>query len=114
NNPEYQVACYITSVSMIFNKVKSNIIKSEYPLDWFNNWIEKHEKRNDNDEELDLSFEVDYDLSSSMKQLGGLARNLFNGYKDFNLMDCIGVLDDKHLPVVKSAIDIRLGILLGR
>jgi len=51
---------------------------------------------------------VNYDLSSSMQQMGRLALNLWGGYERFNLMDCLGSVDDINLLVVKQAIDIRI------
>lgn len=112
---EYQVSCYITSVPMIFLKIQDKISDYEYPLDWlvYYQMKEEHEEGNIEDDlddfELQMLEKVDYDLTFSMKQLGRLGLNLFNGYDYFNLMDCINSLDDKHVFVLKTAIDIRTG-----
>jgi len=114
-DPEYQSACYISALPMIFNKFKGEINQYDTPLDWIINWQMKHfeqgEDELDEDYEERTQVDVSYDLTSSMQQLGQLGLNLFNSYDYFNMMDCLNSLDDKNVKVFKAAIDIRLGIL---
>jgi hypothetical protein len=44
-----------------------------------------------------------------MVQLGKFTLNMWNSYDHFNLMDCIGSLDENNYNVLKCAIDMRLG-----
>lgn len=113
---ERQVGCYISAVPMIFFKIKDKISDYKYPLDWlvYFQMKEDYEEGNIDEDELDdfekyMIEKVDYHLTFSMKQLGRLGLNLFNGYDNFNLMDCINSLDDKNIFVLKTAIDVRLG-----
>lgn len=112
---EYQSACYISSLPMLFNKFKNEIQDYDVPTDWIIKWQMKYLKQDDNetDEEYEERTHIDvtFDLTSSMQHLGKLALNLFNGYEYFNLMDCLSSLDDNNVKVLKSAIDIRLGAL---
>ena len=113
NNPEYKVACYITSVPIIFEKIKDYIGTSDTPVEWIWDWEWAHTLSKlpeyAEDEEPEES-EIPYDLTSSMVQLGKLALNLWNGYEHFNLMRCIEVLDEEHYKIVKCAMDMRIGI----
>lgn len=85
------------------------------PLDWFIDWQKKNyqqeadETDEDYQERVEEANYVDYDLTSSMQQLGKLGLNLWNGYDYFNLMDCLGSLDGNNIKVLKTAIDVRLG-----
>lgn len=115
---EYQSACYVSSMPLLFSKFEKEVESYDTPLDWIINWQmkylpqEEHESDEAFEERTDIG--VDYDLTSSMQQLGNLALNLFNGYDYFNLMDCLGSLDDKNVEVLKIAIDVRLGHYKGQ
>src|SRR5699024_10454183 len=102
---EYQTACYISALPVLFFKFKNEIQRYETPLEWFINWQMKYLEQSDDetDEEYEerQQIHIDYDLTSSMQQLGALALNLFNGYDHFNLMDCIESLDDENVQVLK-------------
>jgi len=117
HSPEYQSACYISATPMLYDKFKHEIHNYNSPLQWILMYQNKFLPREDN--ESDESYDertqlgIDFDLTYSMKQLGCLALNLFNGYKHFNLMDCLSSLDDKHVDVLKVAIDVRLGAYKG-
>jgi len=81
---EYQTACYISALPVLFFKFKNEIQRYETPLEWFINWQMKYLEQSDDetDEEYEerQQIHIDYDLTSSMQQLGALALNLFNGY----------------------------------
>ena len=115
---EYQSACYISSIPMIFYKFSDKLDDYDSPLDWIINWQMKNHFKDENETEEEyqerIQVEVDYNLTSSMIQLGRLALNLFNGYEYFNLMDCLGSLDDNNVEVLKTAIDVRLGHYKGQ
>lgn len=115
---EYQSACYISSIPMLFDKFDTELDDYDSPLDWIINWQMKNLPQED-DETLEsyeerIQTEIDYDLTSSMQQLGCLALNLFNGYEYFNLMHCLGSLDDNNVEALKVAIDVRLGFYKGQ
>lgn len=116
NDPEYQSVCYISALPMLFYKFEDEIQGYDVPAEWIIKWQMKYLKQeeDESDEEYEerTSVDVNYDLTSSMQQLGKLALNLFNGYEYFNLMDCLGSLDDINVKVLKSAIDVRLGALM--
>jgi len=115
DDPEYRSACYISAVPMLFYKYEDYIDDMATPLDWFIDWQKKNyqQEEDESDEDYQERVEeanyVDYDLTSSMQQLGKLGLNLWNGYDYFNLMDCLGALDSDNIKVLKTAIDIRLG-----
>lgn len=115
---EYQSACYISSLPVLFSKFEDEIEEYQSPVDWIVNWqmknLPKEDDESDEAYEERSSVEVDYDLTNSMQQLGCFALNLFNGYEYFNLMDCLNALDDKHVEVLKVAIDVRLGVYKGQ
>lgn len=102
-NSEYVSASYILAVPMIFDSVTKDINLLETPVDWIYEWESKY-----GPQPLDNAKKPDFDLSSSMVQLGRLALNLWNGYDHFNLMRCLAVLDEANYEVVKTAMDIRL------
>lgn len=109
-NREYQTACYILAVPMIFEKVEQYIGLFENPVDWIWRWewkntLSKLEEFQDDSEE---NSDIPYDLTGSMVQLGKLALNLWNGYEHFNLMNCIASLDSEHFEVLKCALDMRM------
>lgn len=110
---EYQAACYVSSIPLVFYKFEKHLDKFSSPVDWIINWNSRYLQQFDDetDEEYQerMSVIVDYDLTPSMQHLGKLALNLWNGYEYFNLMDCLESVDDLHYQVVKSAIDIRMG-----
>lgn len=110
---EYQSACYISATPFIFRKIEDKVSHFSSPVRWIYNWEDRYLPKQDDetDEEYEerMNIEVDYDLTSSMQQLGKLALNLWNGYEDFNLMDCLGSVDHENFLVVKQAIDIRTG-----
>lgn len=89
---EYLQACYILALPTLFVKFKNVWHNYVYPTTWM--W-----------EYLDGCSAVD--LSSGMIQLGKLSLNLWNGYKGFNLMDCLSTLDDELYKVAIQAIHIR-------
>lgn len=113
-NLEYQSACYISALPMLFYKFKDELQDYDTPIDWMFNWQMKYEEQDEteSDEEYHkrTNVKMDFDLTPSMQHLGKLALNLFNGYNYFNLMDCLALLDDDGVRVLKSAIDIRLGV----
>lgn len=115
---EYQGACYISALPMLFSKFKNEIEGYETPLEWIINWQMKNHFKDEEETEEEyqerIQVEVNYDLTSSMIQMGRLALNLFNGYEYFNLMDCLNSLDNKNVEVLKTAIDIRLGEYKGQ
>lgn len=110
-NPEYQAACYISSLPWIFDKFKKQLSSISIPVEWIINWEDKYlPKQNETDQEYRnrSNIEIDYDLTHSMQQMGKLALNLWNGYDYFNLMDCLSVVDDRNFQAIKQAIDIRM------
>jgi len=115
SDPEYQSACYISALPMLFYKFEEEIQDYDVPTEWIIKWQMKYleQEENESDEEYEerTNIDVNFDLTSSMQHLGKLALNLFNGYEYFNLMDCLSSLDDENVKVLKSAIDIRLGLL---
>lgn len=110
NNSEYKSACYILAVPMIFNKFQSNLGELESPISWILQW-ENQFKLTDEEKIFENYEPPKFDLTNSMVQLGKLAFNLWNGYDDFNLLDCISKLDAAHYPVVKTAMDIRMKVI---
>jgi hypothetical protein len=110
NNLEYQTACYILAVPMIFEKVEQYIGLFENPVDWIWRWewkytLSKLDKFKDEPEE---EIEIPYDLTGSMVQLGKFALNMWNSYEHFNLMDCIASLDGENYTALKCAMDMRM------
>lgn len=105
---EYRAACYILAAPMIFEKFENQLATFYSPVSWIVAW-ENYYTLADKDELDDAPPQPDYDLTSSMIQLGKLALNLWNGYKYFNLMDCLAVLDDAHYQLYKWGVDVRLG-----
>lgn len=114
NDLEYKSACYITAVPMIFSKIDDVVHGFESPLDWITDYHSKYMKQfnDESNEEYEerINVNVEYDLTFSMQELGRLGLNLFNGYDHFNLMSCIKTLDEENILVLKTAIDIRLGL----
>jgi hypothetical protein len=118
-DPEYMTACYIMSIPMIFDKVGQQIGEYEQPTDWilkYFDWREEYQEewRNDDEDQSSPEYEAwlerqPFDLTNSMIQLGRLALNLWNGYSEFNLLDCMNSLDDKHYLALICAINIRRG-----
>lgn len=102
SSKEYQAACYIHALPMIFYKFEYYINDFSSPVEWIYRWEEQ--------QFFDIleDVELEYDLSSSMLHLGRLALNLWNGYEHFNLMDCLNNVDDENFLVVKQAIEIRM------
>lgn len=121
DNTEYLSACYILAVPMIFNKIESSVNNYRYPTDWIWNylsWQEEYKKDWERYDRYGDKLHPEYeawidrkpmDLSNSMVQLGKFSLNLWNSYDDFNLMDCLGGLDEKNYNVLKCAIAIRMG-----
>jgi len=107
---EYQAACYIFATPMIFSKFEDMEFTS--PVRWIYDWEDKYlpQGTDETDEAYEerTSVEANYDLSSSMQQMGRLALNLWGGYERFNLRDCLASVDDKNILVVRQAIDIRI------
>lgn len=107
---EYQAACYIFATPMIFSKFEDMEFSS--PVRWIYDWEDKYlpQGTDETDEAYEerTNIEANYDLSSSMQQMGKLALNLWGGYEHFNLMDCLASVDDKNILVVRQAIDIRI------
>lgn len=120
NDTEYQSACYIAATPMIFYKYEEHLNKFDTPVSWIIDWQcknypqEEDENLEEYQERVEQGMYVDYDLTSSMHQMGKLALNLWNGYEYFNLMDCLGSLDDKNYQIVRCAIDIRMGFFKGQ
>ncbi|MEC0273101.1 DUF2538 family protein [Peribacillus frigoritolerans] len=90
NDTEQQTACYILSAPMIFQKVERYLGSFETPIDWIWFWeykytLSKLPDYKDSGEPQD----VPYDLTGSMVQLGKFSLNMWNGYKHFNLYDCM-------------------------
>lgn len=107
---EYQSACYILSVPMIFEKVENVYLDFESPVSWIWQWEWYYTiSQQKGYEEEDRGKEPAIDLTSSMVQLGKFALNMWNGYDNFNLRNCISTLDSEHYEVLKCAIDIRMG-----
>lgn len=111
SNTEYKSACYILSVPMIFEKVEHLIPTYEMPVDWIWRWETAYNNELRESLEITQKLSVDYDLTSSMVGMGRLALNLWNGYRYFNLLDCISNLDTENYSVVKCVIDIRMRIV---
>lgn len=105
SSPEYVAACYILAVPMIFEKVVNDIGHWKSPVGWIYEWEDKY-----GTQPLDDAEKPDFDLSSSMVQMGRLALNLWNGYEHFNLMNCLAVIDETKYEIVKTAINIRMEI----
>ncbi|PEA53855.1 hypothetical protein CON64_16650 [Bacillus pseudomycoides] len=84
---------------------------AEEPVDWIWRWewrytlLQLEEYKEYKNEE---SFEIPYDLTNSIVQLGKFSLNMWNSYEHFNLMDCIARLDEKNYKVLKCAIDMRM------
>ena len=97
----YQVACYFTGLPLIYENVRySKSMESKNPC----TWIFKYEK-DPND--------VDFDLTSSMVQIGRIMLNLWNGYEGANLSRCLDVLDHDHFIALITAIHIKRGYYKG-
>lgn len=109
NDTEQRTACYILSVPMIFQKVEKYLGSFETPIDWIWFWEYKYtlSKLPDNKDSGEPQ-DVPYDLTGSMVQLGKFSLNMWNGYKHFNLYDCMNSLDEKHYKVLKCAMDMRI------
>lgn len=100
-NKEYQAACYVSAVPLIFGKFDDKLCEFSNPLEWIFKWENQMQR------EEQINAIVDYDLTPSMQQLGKLALHLWNGYEHFNLMDCLNRVDDENFLVVEQAIAIR-------
>lgn len=108
---EYCAATYILALPIIFEKFKTMYENFESPVTWIADYEYKY---NDNVAKLfELSQDerdailIDYDLTSSMQHLGRLAMHLFNGYKEFHMLDCISSLDIDHYYAFTQALTIR-------
>ncbi|MCC2252153.1 DUF2538 family protein [Virgibacillus sp. AGTR] len=117
---EYEAACYILSVPIIFDKVEDHINDFEFPAEWILNYLYWQDEYNKEWDDHGDSLHPDhdawierkpYDLTNSMIQLGKLALNLWTSYDDFNLMDCLKSLDEDNIRVARCAIDLRIGFL---
>lgn len=117
---EYQVACYIAAIPMIFYKFEEHLNDLDTPVSWIINWQSKYLPKDDDEtdeeyqERINMAETVNYDLTESMQHLGKLALNLWNGYEYFNLMACLRSIDDENYMIVKCAMDIRMGLLKGQ
>jgi hypothetical protein len=125
---EYQAACYILSVPMIYHKVEHLINVFEKPVDWIWRYLKWDEEYNEDwetyrkyrdDDKLHPDYEAwidrkPFDLTGSMINLGRFSLNLWNSSNESNLMNCIGSLDNHHFNVLKCAIDMRMGKYRGR
>ncbi len=118
---EYQVACYVSAAPFLFYKFADKLYEFDTPLDWILNWQMKYEPQMEDESDEDYKNRkqegeafVNYDLTPSMQQMGEFALNLFNGYKYFNLMNCIGSLDEINYRMFKCALDVRLGYYRGQ
>jgi hypothetical protein len=112
SNLEYQIACYILAVPMIFEKVEKHIGLFEYPISWIWAWEWKYTLSKLDEYKDDLEGEeeeIPYDLTGSMVQLGKFTLNMWNSYEQFNLMNCIASLDEDNYKVLKCAMDMRMG-----
>jgi hypothetical protein len=107
---EYQTACYILAVPMIFEKVEPYIGLFENPVDWIWQWEWKNTLSKLPEYQEEEPADLPYDLTGSMVQLGKFALNMWNGYEHFNLMDSIASLDSENYNVLKCAMDMRLGL----
>jgi hypothetical protein len=125
---EYQSACYILSVPMIFHKVEHLINDFEKPVDWiwrYLKWSEQHKEewaryskrhgyeKDHPDYEMWIANKP-FDLSGSMVALGKFSLNLWNDSNESNLMRCLGVLDANNFNVLMCAIYMRMGKYKGR
>jgi len=72
---EYQAACYVAAVPLLFEKFEDQLCEFSNPVEWIFNWENQGEQ---------INPIADYDLTPSMQQLGKLAMNLWNGYEHFN------------------------------
>lgn len=114
-NTEYLTACYILAVPVIFEKVGHMITEFKTPVDWIWRWewrytlskLPEYQEDQEEDEELP---EIPYDLTGSMVGLGRFALNMWNSYEHFNLMNCMGRLDEENYRVLKCAMDMRMGV----
>lgn len=114
NDVEYDTACYITAVPMIFDEVSNYILgEAESPVDWIYAWedgcLPQYDDEFDHEFEERKDEKLPFDLTGSMVELGRLALNLWNGYKKANLLDCINSVDEEHFQVILTAIKIRNG-----
>lgn len=111
SNLEYQTACYILAVPLIYKKVEKLIDDFKYPVDWIWRWEYKYTLPNDTNycHKGDDVKKPPYDLTNSMVQLGKLALNMWNGYEHFNLLNCITRLDNDNYRVAMCAINMRMG-----
>ena len=91
---KYKTACYILSIPIIFNRVGKDLEYFETPIDWIYSYLEKGNPRG-------------YELNEKIIQLGKLSLNLWDGYSNFNLVNCMAVLDDMYFEVFKKAIEMR-------
>lgn len=108
---EYQVACYITAVPMLFDKTGNEM---NHPLTWILDYERKYvipQYDDESDEEYAerKNIVIEQDYTNSMLDLGRLALHLFNGY-EFSLLDCMTRVDQQHYKVIKCAMDIRMGL----
>src|SRR5699024_7040483 len=74
SDPEYQSACYISALPMLFYKFKDEIYDYDVPVRWIIKWLIKYvEKQHDESDQEYLERtqgEVNFDLTSSMQHLG--------------------------------------------
>lgn len=113
SSTEYQAACYISAIPLVFYKFEKHIGEFGSPVDWIINWncryLSQFEDETDEEYQERINISVDYDLTNSMQQLGRLALNLWNGYEHFNLMDSLDSVDEVYYQIIKQAMDIRMG-----
>jgi hypothetical protein len=113
-NTEYMTACYIIAVPMIWEKIRKLLDDFDTPVDWIWRYEWKHtlsklpEYQDDSENEEEETL-VPYDLTGSMVHLGRFALNMWNSYEHFNLMNCIGSLDEENYNILRCAMEMRMG-----
>lgn len=108
---EYTAAVYILALPIIFEKFEYIYENFQSPVAWIADYEYKYNDNAANHYELSQAERdaiiINYDLTSSMIHLGRLALHLFNGYKEFHMLNCISNLDIDHYYAFTQAITIR-------
>lgn len=123
-DPEYHAMSYILSVPDIYEGCIEDKMLPEYPFLWTVEYVDKsYTEKDDTGEYFVWDFDIKKDsegnsvkseafiyLSSGYKKLIYLAKNLFNSRNDdFNLMDALGIWDDRLFKLFQQAILLRKG-----
>lgn len=109
--PEYQVVLYLSSLPMIYHKVRKHVTWDK-PASWAFKYIEWNEQYKKGWSEAEHDRWLDdkpFDLTSSMKGLMKLMLHLYNNSNEVNLSSVMSSLDDHNQRVLVSMIEISMG-----